>query len=306
MNRIHGGFGNDHDPNCVNPMKPFLMLMGCLLSTALLAQSWCPPGANFKYNHQNYAIGNGYFEVDYLKDTTVVGRPAKLLHLLFRGPGSGSPSLVDSLFTAESNGLVTILNAANQWDTLFDWNASIGQQWRLHQSASAMNTFCDVPSKATAVDTGSRTVLGVTLRYVVVDFDYGLNFNGQATDTIFERIGPRATFLLPFAECWSEGSAQSLRCYEDDAFGPYLFQWTGDCEALSLNESPTTAQLIYPNPVQTTLRVPVAEPTPFSVYSQVGERVLEGYTEGAIQVDHLQPVIYVLKLANHVQRFIKE
>jgi hypothetical protein len=50
----------------------------------------------------------------------------------------------------------------------------------------------------------------------------------------------------------------------------------------------------------------VAEPTPFSVYSQVGERVLEGYTEGAIHVDHLQPGLYVLKLANHVQRFIKE
>jgi hypothetical protein len=287
-------------------MKVHLWLMGCLISTAAWAQSWCPPGANFKYNHENYATGNGYFEVDFLKDTTVVGRPAKLLHLMFRGPGSASPSSVDSLYTAESNGLVTILNSNNQWDTLFDWNANVGQQWRLHLGSSAMNTLCDAPSTATVVDTGSRMVLGVPLRYVVVDFDYGLNFNGQATDTIFERIGPRATFLLPFAECWSEGSVQSLRCYEDDAFGPYLFQWTGDCEALSLSESAAAAPLIYPNPVQTTLHVPVTEPTPFAVYSGVGERVVEGTTEGDIPVDHLQPGLYVLKWADHVQRFIKE
>jgi hypothetical protein len=114
-----------------------LVLLPLVLITALAcAQSWCPPGANWNYEISGYFIGGNVvhtYEGDTVLDGYVaqrIKRRGVLLNYQWGDPPLQQP-IDDWRYTAmvDSTLLVRLHSAPYTWDTLFHFDAVIGDRW---------------------------------------------------------------------------------------------------------------------------------------------------------------------------------
>jgi hypothetical protein len=148
--------------------------------------------------YENIKLSNGYGDIAYSGDTLIDGQVTKKLTKTFHGLGWGMDVTSYSIgteYTYEANGVV-YLRYQNQWDTLYNFNAQVGDSWRM-----AKQPFANVASQNSrlkVIATGTKLINSSTLKYVKVEFvDPQMNPLGFA-DTIVENIGFIGSYLLPY------------------------------------------------------------------------------------------------------------
>ena len=173
-----------------------LLVLFLLCSGLSFAQNWAPNGAQWHYSY--YGFFPGYVDIAYSGDTLIDGQVTKKLTKTFHGLGWGmdvTPYSIGTEYTYEANGVV-YLRYQNQWDTLYNFSAQVGDSWRM-----AKQPFANVApqnSRLKVIATGTKVINSNTLKYVKIDFvDPQMNPLGFE-DTIVENIGFIGSYFLPY------------------------------------------------------------------------------------------------------------
>jgi hypothetical protein len=291
-------------------MKTPLFILFLLFSVSFHAQNWSPSGANWKYSYEGFFPG--YVDILYSGDTLIDGQSAKILSKIFTGMDWSMTvvtNFIGNEYTYENNGVI-LLRYQNQWDTLYNFNAQVGEHWRMAKQPST--SVCPENSRLKVLATGNKTINNELRKYVVVDFcNPDLSSLGWGQDTIVENIGFTGSYFLPYdqfdgAVDGNEGG--SFRCYSHDNFATYAPHFSGACDYIVGMEEVTSTKTIftiYPNPVGNEIHLPLAYASAFThytIYSLDGKIQRAGTMTGTIPLTHLMNGNYLLEISNPTQK----
>ena len=282
-------------------MKTLLLPILFLTSFAVNSQTWCDPGANWKYSFFNFG-SEGYTEIQYVGDTVINGQSAHILdkHLHAYNHWIGQSEVYDlgMEYTYENNGVV-YLWYENNWDTLYNFNASVGESWRMAKQPHL--NFCDSNSLLTVTAVGTKFINSISLNYLVLDFSVPFGFT--FSDTIVEKIGFIGSYMLPYDMCdgaldVNEGGV--FRCYEDDNFTTYKPHYSGQCDfVVGIEENVLNTTLkIVPNPASNQIEIigELASNTQFVLVDSFGKNWTVNRTNGILDVSNLASGVYHLSI----------
>lgn len=231
-------------------MKSTLLFFTLFFSSLSFAQNWAPAGAKWHYTYIGFS--SGYVEIANVGDTIIAGQTCQKLQKTFNGLQFGvTPTsyIFDTSYTYENNGVVYVLEQ-NQWKTLYNFNATIGEHWPM----APLPEFggCTENSQLKVLATGTKVINAQTLKYLVVDFCNPDLTSQGFQDTIIEKIGFTGSYMLPFDMCtmaFDGNEGGPFRCYSDDNFSTYKPFYANDCEYLvGVEENQMHKLAIYPNP----------------------------------------------------------
>lgn len=289
-----------------------LLVLFLLLSGFSFAQNWAPNGAQWHYSY--YGFFPGYVDIAYSGDTLIDGQVSKKLSKTFHGLGWGMDITSYSIgteYTYEANGVV-YLRYQNQWDTLYNFNAQVGESWRM-----AKQPFANVApqnSRLKVIATGTKVINSSTLKFVNVEFvDPQMNPLGFA-DTIVENIGFIGSYFLPYdmfdgAVDGNEGGP--FRCFTAPNFATYKPIYLEVCDyIMSTTELEGNASFqIFPNPVSDQINIPeslIQQYNHYFILSNDGKVIQEGQTTTTLDVANLPAGNYTLLIESPTQkRFAK-
>lgn len=285
-------------------MKSTLLFFALFFSLLSFAQNWAPAGAKWHYTYIGFS--SGYVEIANVGDTIIAGQTCQKLQKTFNGLQFGvTPTtyIFDTSYTYENNGVVYVLEQ-NQWKTLYNFNAVVGEHWPM----APMPEFggCTVNSQLKVLATGTKVINAQTLKYLVVEFCNPDLTSQGFQDTIIEKIGFTSSYMLPFDMCtmaFDGNEGGPFRCYSDDNFSTYKPFYANDCEFLvGLDENQMQKLAIFPNPSAGKFTIEAAlEPGQvIALYNLNGQQVfkqdiLNSALNQALEVN-LKPGMYVLQL----------
>ena len=288
-------------------MKTHFIVLFTLFSFSFKAQNWSPSGANWKYSYNGFFPG--YVDVMYSGDTLIDGQSAKTLTKTYNGMDWSMAvisSAIGKEFTYENNGVI-YLRYQNQWDTLYHFNAQVGDHWRM--AKQPIVSVCPENSRLNVMAIGNKIINNETRKYVVVDFcNPDLSSLGWGQDTIVENIGFIGSYFLPYdqfegAVDGSEGGP--FRCYSHDNFATYAPHFSDACDFIvGLDELSSTFN-IYPNPVQDEIHLSTEFSnafTDYTIYSLDGKMQQAGPILEMIPLNHLTSGNYILEISNSKQK----
>lgn len=294
-------------------MRYKFTLLFILITLFSLAQMWCPPGATWKYTFYGY-LSNGYTELDYVADTVIQTKTCKKIEQRFKGNYLfvSTTNTVDihinNHFTYENNKVVYIYSYGF-FDTLFNFNASIGDKWRTVTHPGGSSCWASNRKLAEVMDTGSVTINTVKLRRLAIKYLYSVPMSTNTItniDTVYEKIGSKKSFLFPF---WCETMiidpdfsvyGQPFRCYSDNLFGSCKANGLTYCDFIleaKENEEINKDGFIYPNPVISQVNLNLKgqlQPGKIIIYNSLGQKVLESEIKDEIDVSAFPRGIYQL------------
>jgi hypothetical protein len=285
-----------------------LLVLFLLCSGLSFAQNWAPNGAQWHYSY--YGFFPGYVDIAYSGDTLIDGQVLKKLTKTFHGLGWGMDVTsynIGTEYTYEANGVV-YLRYQNQWDTLYNFSAQVGDSWRM-----AKLPFANVApqnSRLKVLGTGIKVINSNTLKYVKVEFvDPQMNPLGFE-DTIVENIGFIGSYFLPYdmfdgAVDGNEGGP--FRCYSDNNFALYKPNYLEVCDyIMGTTELEGSASFqVYPNPVSDQINIPetlIQEYNHYRILSSEGKFIQEGQTTATIDVANLPAGNYTLLIESQSQK----
>jgi len=286
---------------------PFIVLF-IFFSFSFHAQNWSPSGANWKYSYVGFFPG--YVDVLYTGDTVIDSQSAKILSKTFTGIDWSMAivtSFIGNEYTYENNGII-FLRYQNQWDTLYHFNAQVGEHWRMAKQPTT--SVCPENSRLKVLATGNKTINNETRKYVVVDFcNPDLSSLGVQV-TIVENIGFIGSYFLPYdqfdgAVDGNEGGP--FRCYSHDNFATYAAHFSGACDYIVGVEEVTATSTftVYPNPVGNEIHLSndyTGTFTTYTIYSLDGKIQQAGTISETILLDHLTVGNYLLEISNSTQK----
>ena len=286
-----------------------LLLLFLLCSGLSFAQNWAPNGAQWHYSY--YGFFPGYVDITYTADTIIDGQASKELTKTYHGLG-WDQSITSVTFgyeyTYEANGVV-YLRYQNQWDTLYNFNAQVGQSWRM-----AKQPFTNVATQNSRIKilaTGNLIINNETRKYLVADKCDSNNISmGWFNDTLIENIGFLHDYLLPYdqfdgAVDGNEGGP--FRCYSDNNFAIYKPNYLEVCDyIMGTTELEGSASFqVYPNPVSDQINIPeslIQQYNHFSILSNDGKVIQEGQTTATLDVANLPAGNYTLLIESQSQK----
>lgn len=288
-----------------------------LFFISLNAQVWCPVGATWYYtrvNLSNYA----YCKHTYTTDVVVGGKLCNKIDFSVTGVSQSGPfsGTATPYYTYVNNNVVYLYDAgANDFDTLFNYSANIGDFWKLATPNS--NTFC-ASLHIDVVDTGHKNISGVNLKWLKVNITDG---NTTVPDTIFERFGCLKLYMYDcptmFDIDFQKGGP--LRCYSDIQILNYN-KTNKTCNYLpdvGVNENSLSSNhvQIYPNPVSKSIYIETRKAdfknSEIEIVDHLGQLVLKLPFNNEVDVSKLASGYYNLKITDqnkafYYSKFIKE
>lgn len=292
-------------------MRSKIFFISILISQLTFGQNWCDEGANWKYNYMSGFGTEGYTEISYVGDTLIEGQLSKKLNK--QRIAYDLVALQDVYsdygyeYTYEESGIV-YLWYNNHWDTLYNFQAEVGDSWRMAKQPLLTQ---DSNSVLNVVAKGIKNINGIDLNYLVVDF------NGTwYTDTIVEKIGFIGSYMFPYDGYdggldVNEGGA--FRCYEDDQFSTYKPYFSGECDyTVGISELDQEKIFsIFPNPVSTTLNI-IGESffdCDYKIYNEIGSLKMCGKISNSIDISSLGNGLHIISIDNNSKiknfRFLK-
>jgi hypothetical protein len=287
-------------------MKSTVLFFALFFSSLSFAQNWAPVGAKWHYTYIGFS--SGYVQIAYVGDTIIGGQTCQKLQKTFNGLQFGvTPTsyIFDTSYTYENNGIVYVLEQ-NQWKTLYNFNATIGEHWPM----APLPEFggCTENSQLKVLATGTKVINAQTLKYLVVDFCNPDLTSQGFQDTIIEKIGFTGSYMLPFDMCtmaFDGNEGGPFRCYSDDNFSTYKPFYANDCEYLvGVEESQMHKLVIYPNPSagKFTIEAPLEAGQVIAIFDLNGQLVYRqllmksGFSQ-TLDIE-LNPGIYLVQLLN--------
>jgi hypothetical protein len=286
-----------------------LLLCFLLFSGFSFGQNWSPSGAQWHYSY--YGFFPGYVDIAYTADTIIDGQAAKKLTKTYHGLGWGmgiNSTEIGTEYTYETNGVV-YLRFQNHWDTLYNFNAQVGESWRMAKQPLISNII-PPNSRMKVLSTGTMMINNEARNYFVIDKCDSNNMSfGFLQDTLIENIGFIRDYMLPYDQYDGAIDANEggpLRCYSANNFATYQPHFTEVCDyIMGTNELNASASFqVFPNPVSDQINIPAAfaiEFTAYSIYSTEGKVVQAGQTTTQIDVANLPAGSYMLLIENKTQ-----
>jgi len=244
-------------------MKKLIYLL-LILSFSLVskAQTWCPVGAKWHYRLYNPITPyyDGVLELNYTNTLTINSIVCKEIIGTFYGKtiAAWSPSTIITNYvnikTYSNNNVYYKYDIdENKFDTIVDFNASVGDKWLLTMLPTGTSTSnpCSFSRPTVSVtNTGTLVINSQTLRKIEVTFT--TYTNSVYTRTIIEKIGSDIGFLFPSYHCIVDGPEYGdFICYEDPNFPLYKKTSVVNCiyDPTSIEENSTDYNIcISPNP----------------------------------------------------------
>lgn len=285
-----------------------LLVLFLLFSGFSFAQNWAPNGAQWHYSY--YGFFPGYVDIAYSNDTLIDGQVTKKLTKTFHGLGWGMDVTSYSIgteYTYEANGVV-YLRYQNQWDTLYNFSAQVGDSWRMAKQPFA--NVAPLNSRLKVLGTGIKVINSNTLKYVKVQFvDPQMNPLGFE-DTIVENIGFIGSYFLPYDmfDGFVDGNEGGpFRCFTAPNFATYKPNYLEVCDyIMGTTELEGSASFqVYPNPVSDQVNIPetlIQEYNHYRILSNEGKVIQQGQTTATIDVANLPAGNYTLLIENQTQK----
>lgn len=227
-------------------MKHTIATIAMLLSLFTSAQEWAPIGATWHYSWyiQGFPGTNGYHRFESLLDTVINGQATRKI----------TSTGTTTLFMHDTGGVVWIyVPSTDAFDTLYNFNAVPGDRWSFVPMPVPL--ACTDESWVEVVDTGRTAINDVQLRWLAVEnHNITEDFEFMEADTILERLGPKALYMLPHESCnsgVSPGLICCLLCYSDAQID-YMRPSIVDCELGmgTMSNSGSEGLELFPNPGQ--------------------------------------------------------
>ena len=286
-------------------MKNSITFFFILFGLSALSQSWCDPGANWKYSFGSGFGTEGYVEISYVGDTLINTQLSqKLSKNLFAYDFPWSQPInafLGTECTYEDNGVVFI-RYNDIWDTLYNFNANVGESWRM--AKQPLTNACDSNSTLTVIATGTTIINTISLNYKVVEFNYGGFMQSGMTDTIIEKIGFTGSYMFPYDFCNGALDGQEggkFRCYFDNNFLTYKPHYSEVCDFIvNVNELDYSDNLkIIPNPSSTILSIEGIENESglFELKNASGKLIRTGKLNQTIDVSDLPDGFYIISIS---------
>ncbi|MBA7522040.1 hypothetical protein ES705_14152 [subsurface metagenome] len=279
---------------------------------------WAPQTAKWTYSGQGQIIS--YIEIEYEKDSLVLEKLSSvLIKKLYIWDEYQKEVVVSNLgkeitYVEDS---VVYLYTYNQFDTLCNFNSTIGDSWILYCHPNT--GICDENATVTVNDTGTVQINDIDLKYIAVTYNFDtLDFDEApyiVYDTIIERIGSTSLYFLPWDIVNSRLDANEgskLRCYYDLELGEYSNNYDQSCDHLtSLNNNTIPDIKIYPNPCSEYLNVDIADIKEkyLKILNIYGEELLIKKIEGdtdRINLSFLPDGILFLEITTSKGKFYKK
>jgi hypothetical protein len=285
-------------------MKKTITLSFILSCFTLLGQSWGDLGANWKYSYMSGFGTEGYVEISYVGDTLINTQLSQKLSKNLYAYDFVSNQPVNIFLglecTYENNGVVFV-RYNNDWDTLYNFNAIVGESWRM--AKQPFTNACDLNSTLTVVAIGTTTINTIALNYKVVEFNYGGSMPTGLTDTIIQKIGFIGSYMFPYDNCdgsldMNEGGP--FRCYTDNLFATYQPHYIGACDYVSIDEILDKIKVeIFPNPSSDLLQLKGdmnLKKAFFEINNLAGQQQLSGIIEDGIDISNLPQGLYIISV----------
>jgi hypothetical protein len=258
------------------------------------------------YTHSNNWTHEGYARYQYIGDTVIAGNNAQIISMHAEGYDFSMQTNFSwdqgPYFTTVDGGLVSLWTGS-AFDTLYNFSASIGDQW-LMNVPDGSTPFVVV----SVTDTGTTDIDGVPLRYIVTEL------NGSGSDTIMERLGSLSHQLVPWSMSITDQMDGPLRCYSDGEIDQRQSWWAYGCESvLGADElSLAAGPFLFPNPGTDhfALSLPPGLHS-VTLFDATGRMLLQQHTPDAratINTASLPSGIYLVKVDEGIQplRWVKE
>lgn len=296
-------------------MKKALLLFLILFFTqSVNAQTWCAPGAVWHYRVYNpfMPYQDGYMKVT-VTSTIVQGNTTYYtLDGGFIGQVNtvNSPTVALSYFSAkiyEANKVLYVYNQTTSvYDTIANFNANIGDKWRMTQKYNANQMPCTFPRPVlTVIDTDHVVINSVNLKRIKI-----ITPSSQ-TLTLIEKIGGIDSFMYPYFVCIVDDySPGSFVCYSDNNFP--LYQNPGynlPCDFTTVGKEEFTLEglelNVFPNPASGNIKIEFSgenapEQFQVQVHDLLGKEVLSefSYSRGSLNLVNLKAGLYTLNIVS--------
>ncbi len=288
-------------------MKTISASLFCFIAVNLLAQNWCPPGAEWTYNYYDWGT-EGYVRISLSKDTVIAGQLCQKLDVKNR-TWAGSPYFIYDtsyrapIYTFSRNDTVFIYQSwIPAFVPLYCFSARIGDTIQY----SNPNSLCGNPINLLVDSTGVISINNNPLKYYVAHAlpnDGVLNLYGEEIK-VLERLGVwTGYFFMPTFVCYTDAPSYSLRCYKDDSFSVYQADALKACDYFynSLDEIQNEQGLIvYPNPASSNIKFNNHENLEYCISNPIGQVLLKGIAEAEqpININMLPDGLYVICVKN--------
>ncbi len=312
----------------------FLLILSVYLNS-VHAQMWCPPGAEWTYSYTyTFPTSNGYVILKYVNDSLINTKTYKKINSTFYGYnaayGSGTVTINQGYYLLYQNAkLIHVYNGPNPDDTLFNFNANIGDKWLRTRHSS--DPFCNAQrQQVTVIDTGHVIINSLNLKKLVLSYVRGMWVGGSTTtyvDTVYEKIGSVKNHLVPWTcetsvpspGASGEQPVGNFRCYKDNVFPSYQHPGTLSCYTIvgtKINElNKENFITTFPNPVDNVLHLRSnrnnLENSEIEITNTLGQTVLKLTYRNEIDVSNLTNGCYFLRMSDPDKKefhskFIKE
>ncbi|MEO9533050.1 MAG: T9SS type A sorting domain-containing protein [Crocinitomicaceae bacterium] len=295
-------------------MKKVYAMLLLAMSFSSFSQVWIDQNATWHYDYWGVAE-EGFFKLEYNQDSLINGENCQVIESYqskfvtdqFGQMHHIGPTLKSTNFTYV-NGDTVFYWKDDQFFTLFDFGASIGDQWQIGSTNSNGDPVCDDSSFVVVVDTGTVIINSNSYRTISLETTAGssLRFGGVFVER-FGQIGSNYGFhTFPGVETCdtnviTEYYGITFKCFEDDSFT--LYNPSGeDCEYLLThlsNEEIAVQKLAsFPNPVSEMLKVQMNGEGVLELYNQIGQVVIQQnhYNQSVIEMEAVPTGIYLLRL----------
>ncbi|MCX6256282.1 MAG: T9SS type A sorting domain-containing protein [Bacteroidia bacterium] len=299
-------------------MKQIILLSAIMIITCSMnAQTWAPAGATWYFSYSTM-MSYGYIKIEYKKDSVIQNKNCKLLQKTAYGctyPGYLDTALIGNEYTYfDSVRNVVYRYFNNQFDTLYNFNAQVGDMWQVGRQVFADSGTVVVDS------TGYEIINSDTLKSIYVSKLSG-SCVGWYSAKIVERIGCINEFIFPdYNFCISDvDEGGPFRCYHDNNFNLYSSGIESTCDHIAGINTPYESFIIYPVPVSSSLVIEICNPKEYypkiELLNMQGQEVFEGNMNVVkrfiIDMSMLQSGMYIFKIINNygivmTKKIIKE
>jgi hypothetical protein len=255
-------------------------------------------------------------KIVYTRDTTVISKRCKVLQKTQFGYSYlgvyDTVNLGNEFTYLDSTSNIVYRFFDNKFDTLYNFNALIGDKWRVH----GMHNTTD--SGIVVVDSiGKKIINSDTLQAIFMSTVTG-SCIGWSSVEVVERLGCINDYMFPnYISCvadLSEGGP--LRCYTDDNFPIYMTGESAHCDFITSIVSYKNINdiiEIYPNPATDNLIIEAPQNAIIEIANIQGQLIKTFTTKSAktnINVSALPSGVYVVQVKSEkvykVGRFVKE
>ncbi len=231
------------------------------------AQIWSNLGAEWHYGYVNYGppVSHGYLKLKYVNDSLIGSVTYKKLKVTPYYAYTFGMFTNYSILLNENSKLITLFTG--NIDTLFNFNANIGDKWLRVRIGS---TSSDITRRyVTVIDTGHVIINSMSLKKLVLSYQHGGYATATVTnylDTIYEKIGSVKQFLNPaeiettpmIPDVSGNKVFANFRCYSDNTFALYQYSSALNCTAvvgIEENKLSINNISVFPNPTTTVLNI---------------------------------------------------